>query len=94
MHSDIGVGPTVVGTLVASWSPTPRSPGCSGSSRTTRSRWFVPYRVVLGVVLLGLLATGVMSADLSLDVGHSQPARLLMTKTTSELGSISPSAIG
>ena len=35
----------------SSW-PTPRSPGCCGSSPATRSRSFVWYRVALGIVLI------------------------------------------
>jgi undecaprenyl-diphosphatase len=62
IHSDIGVGPTVVGTLVSflvayvavAW----LLKFVAGHSIT----WFVPYRIVLGVGLLGLLATGVITA--------------------------------
>ena len=59
---DIGVGPTVVGTLVSfvvayasvAWLLKFVAHHSIGK--------FVPYRVVLGVVVLGLLAGGVMSA--------------------------------
>jgi undecaprenyl-diphosphatase len=60
--SDIGVGPTVVGTLVSfvvayaaiAW----LLKFVAGHSIT----WFVPYRLVLGLALLGLLAAGVITA--------------------------------
>jgi undecaprenyl-diphosphatase len=62
VHSDIGIGPTVVGTLVSfvvayaavAW----LLKFVAGHPIT----WFVPYRLVLGLGLLGLLATGVISA--------------------------------
>ncbi len=62
VNSDIGVGPTVVGTLVAfvvayaaiAW----LLKFVAGHAIT----WFVPYRLVLGVALLGLLAGGVINA--------------------------------
>ncbi|MCL2541411.1 MAG: undecaprenyl-diphosphate phosphatase [Nocardioidaceae bacterium] len=58
----IGVGPTVVGTaisfVVAFFSVAWLLKFVAGHPITA----FVPYRVVLGVVLLGLLAAGVMSA--------------------------------
>jgi undecaprenyl-diphosphatase len=62
VNSDIGVGPTVVGTLVSfvvayaavAW----LLKFVAGHPIT----WFVPYRIVLGLALLGLLATGVISA--------------------------------
>jgi undecaprenyl-diphosphatase len=60
--SDIGVGPTVVGTLVSfavayaaiAW----LLRFVAGHSIV----WFVPYRLVLGFGVLALLATGVISA--------------------------------
>jgi undecaprenyl-diphosphatase len=60
--SDIGVGPTVVGTLVSfvvayaaiAW----LLRFVAGHSIV----WFVPYRLVLGFGVLALLATGVVSA--------------------------------
>jgi undecaprenyl-diphosphatase len=60
--SGIGVGPTVVGTLVSfvvayaavAW----LLKFVAGHPIT----WFVPYRVVLGLGILGLLAVGVMNA--------------------------------
>jgi undecaprenyl-diphosphatase len=62
VHGNIGVGPTVVGTLVSfvvayaaiAW----LLKFVAGHSIT----WFVPYRVALGVILLGLLATSVITA--------------------------------
>ncbi len=62
VNSDIGIGQTVVGTLVSfivayaavAW----LLKFVAGHSIT----WFVPYRLVLGLGLLGLLATGVISA--------------------------------
>ncbi|MEO7350607.1 MAG: undecaprenyl-diphosphate phosphatase, partial [Marmoricola sp.] len=62
VNSDIGIGPTVVGTFVSfvvayaavAW----LLKFVAGHSIT----WFVPYRLVLGFGLLGLLATGVISA--------------------------------
>ena len=62
VHSDIGIGPTVVGTAVSfvvayaavAW----LLKFVAGHSIV----WFVPYRLVLGFVVLGLLATGVMTA--------------------------------
>jgi undecaprenyl-diphosphatase len=62
VNSDIGVGPTVVGTLVSfvvayaavAW----LLKFVAGHPIT----WFVPYRIVLGLALLCLLATGVISA--------------------------------
>ncbi len=62
VHSDIGIGPTVVGTVVSfvvayaavAW----LLRFVAGHSIT----WFVPYRLVLGVVILGLLATGTLGA--------------------------------
>ncbi|MCW2829099.1 MAG: undecaprenol kinase [Marmoricola sp.] len=62
VNSDIGVGPTVVGTLVSfvvayaavAW----LLKFVAGHPIT----WFVPYRIVLGLALLGLLATNVISA--------------------------------
>jgi len=58
----IGVGPTVVGTAVSfvvayaaiAW----LLRFVAGHSIT----WFVPYRLVLGVVIIGLLATGTINA--------------------------------
>jgi undecaprenyl-diphosphatase len=62
VHSDIGIGPTVVGTLVSfvvaygavAW----LLKFVAGHSIV----WFVPYRLVLGLGLLALLATGVVTA--------------------------------
>jgi len=62
VHGNIGVGPTVVGTLVSfvvayaaiAW----LLKFVAGHPIT----WFVPYRVALGVILLGLLATSVITA--------------------------------
>jgi undecaprenyl-diphosphatase len=61
-NSDIGLGPTLVGTFVSfvvaygavAW----LLKFVSGHSIA----WFVPYRLVLGFAVLGLLATGVMTA--------------------------------
>ncbi len=61
-NSDIGIGPTVVGTAVSfvvayaavAW----LLRFVAGHSIV----WFVPYRLVLGFVVLGLLATGVITA--------------------------------
>ena len=41
----VGWGPTASAPRSASWWPMPRSPGCCGSSRATRSITFVWYRV-------------------------------------------------
>ncbi|GAB3664947.1 undecaprenyl-diphosphate phosphatase [Nocardioides korecus] len=62
LHSSIGVGPTVVGTLVSfvvayaavAW----LLRFVAGHAIT----WFVPYRVVVGLGLLVLLGAGVVSA--------------------------------
>jgi undecaprenyl-diphosphatase len=62
VHSNIGAGPTLVGTVVSfvvaygaiAW----LLRFVAGHPIT----WFVPYRIVLGLVLLGLLAGGVISA--------------------------------
>ncbi len=62
VNSDVGIGQTVVGTLVSfvvayaavAW----LLRFVAGHSIT----WFVPYRLVLGFAVLGLLATGVITA--------------------------------
>ncbi len=62
VNSDIGLGQTAVGTLVSfvvayaavAW----LLKFVAGHSIT----WFVPYRIVLGLGLLALLATGVVNA--------------------------------
>ncbi|MCW2846787.1 MAG: undecaprenol kinase [Marmoricola sp.] len=62
LHSDIGVGPTVVGTLVSfvvAYAAVAWLLKFVGSHSIT---WFVPYRLVLGLGLLALLATNVISA--------------------------------
>ena len=46
----------------ASWWPTRRSPGCCKFVAGHSITWFVPYRLVLGFAVLGLLATGVITA--------------------------------
>jgi undecaprenyl-diphosphatase len=60
--SDIGLGQTLVGTgvsfVVAYASVAWLLKFVAGNSIA----WFVPYRVVVGVVILGLLAAGLMSA--------------------------------
>jgi undecaprenyl-diphosphatase len=62
INSDIGVGPTVVGTLVSfvvAYAAVAWLLKFVGGHSIT---WFVPYRLVLGVALLGLLAGGVINA--------------------------------
>ena len=62
VNGDIGVGPTAVGTLVSfvvayaaiAW----LLKFVAGHSIT----WFVPYRILVGLALIGLLATGVIGA--------------------------------
>ena len=62
VNSDIGVGPTVVGSLVSfvvAYASVAWLLRFVGHHSIT---WFVPYRVVLGLGLLVLLGTGVVTA--------------------------------
>ncbi len=62
LSSDIGVGPTVVGTVVSfvvAYAAVAWLLKFVGGHSIT---WFVPYRVVLGLGLLGLLAAGAITA--------------------------------
>ena len=62
VDSDIGVGPTVVGTAVSfvvAYAAVAWLLKFVGGHSIT---WFVPYRIVLGLAILGLVATGVVSA--------------------------------
>src|SRR3712207_1925481 len=58
----VGVGPTVVGTLVSFVVAYASVPWLRRFVAHHSIGKFVPYRVALGVLLLALLATGVMSA--------------------------------
>jgi undecaprenyl-diphosphatase len=60
--SDIGVGPTVVGTFVSFVVAYASVAWLLRFVAHHSIAWFVPYRLVLGVVVLGLVATTVMSA--------------------------------
>ena len=62
LNSSIGVGPTVVGTLVAFVVAYVAIAWLLKFVAHHSIVWFVPYRVALGLILLGLLATGTMSA--------------------------------
>ena len=62
VNSDIGVGPTVVGTLVSFVVAYAAVAWLLKFVASNSITWFVPYRIVLGVALLGLLAGGVISA--------------------------------
>ncbi len=60
--SDIGVGPTVVGTAVSFVVAYASVAWLLRFVSHHSIAWFVPYRVVLGLGLLGLLAAGVVTA--------------------------------
>jgi len=60
--SDIGVGPTVVGTLVSFAVAYVAIAWLLRFVAGHSIAWFVPYRLVLGFTVLGLLATGVITA--------------------------------
>ena len=60
--SDIGVGPTVVGTAVSFVVAYVSIAWLLRFVSHHSISWFVPYRVVLGLGLLGLLGAGVISA--------------------------------
>ncbi|CAN5359347.1 undecaprenyl-diphosphate phosphatase [soil metagenome] len=62
LSSDIGVGPTVVGTLVSFVVAYAAVAWLLRFVAGHSIAWFVPYRVVLGLTLLGLLGFGVVSA--------------------------------
>jgi len=62
VNSDIGVGPTVVGTLVSFVVAYATVAWLLRFVADHPITWFVPYRLVLGFGLLGLLATGAISA--------------------------------
>ena len=62
LGGDIGVGETVVGTVVAFVVAYASIAWLLRFVAHHPITWFVPYRVALGVVLLVLLGTGVMSA--------------------------------
>jgi undecaprenyl-diphosphatase len=62
VHSDIGVGQTVVGTLVSFVVAYGAIAWLLRFVAGHPISWFVPYRVVLGVVLLGLLVGGAITA--------------------------------
>ncbi len=62
VNSDIGIGPTVVGTLVSFVVAYAAVAWLLKFVAGHSIGWFVPYRVVLGVTLLGLLASGVIGA--------------------------------
>ena len=59
---DIGVGPTVVGTLVSFVVAYAAIAWLLRFVAHHPITWFVPYRVLLGLGLLGLLAAGVITA--------------------------------
>ena len=60
--SDIGIGPTVVGTLVSFVVAYAAVAWLLRFVAHHSITWFVPYRLVLGFGLLGLLSFGVLSA--------------------------------
>lgn len=60
--SDIGVGPTVVGTAVSFVVAYAAVAWLLRFVAHHSISWFVPYRIALGIVVLGLLAFGVTSA--------------------------------
>jgi undecaprenyl-diphosphatase len=62
LGGDIGVGETLVGTVVAFFVAYASVAWLLRFVAHHAITWFVPYRVVLGVVLLALLATNVISA--------------------------------
>jgi len=62
LGGDIGVGETLVGTVVAFLVAYASIAWLLRFVAHHPITWFVPYRVVLGLVLVGLLASGVMSA--------------------------------
>lgn len=62
VNSDIGIGPTVVGTLVSFVVAYAAVAWLLKFVAGHSIGWFVPYRLVLGVTLLGLLASGVIGA--------------------------------
>jgi len=62
LGGDIGVGETLVGTVVAFLVAYASIAWLLRFVAHHPITWFVPYRVVLGLVLVGLLAGGVMSA--------------------------------
>ena len=62
LGGDIGVGQTVVGTVVSFVVAYASIAWLLKFVAHHPITWFVPYRVVLGLVLIGLLASGVMSA--------------------------------
>jgi undecaprenyl-diphosphatase len=62
VNSDIGFGPTAVGTLVSFAVAYAAVAWLLKFVAGHSIGWFVPYRLVLGFAVLGLLATGVVSA--------------------------------
>ena len=62
VNSDIGLGPTVVGTLVSFVVAYAAVAWLLKFVASNSITWFVPYRIVLGVAILGLLAGGVITA--------------------------------
>ena len=62
LSGDVGVGETVVGTVVAFVVAYASIAWLLRFVAHHPITWFVPYRVALGLVLVGLLATGAMSA--------------------------------
>ncbi len=62
LGGDIGVGETIVGTVVAFVVAYASIAWLLRFVAHHPITWFVPYRIALGAVLLGLLASGVMSA--------------------------------
>ncbi len=62
VNSDIGIGPTVVGTLVSFVVAYAAVAWLLRFVAGHSIGWFVPYRLVLGVTLLVLLASGVIGA--------------------------------
>lgn len=62
VHGDIGVGPTVVGTVVSFVVAYAAVAWLLRFVAHHPITWFVPYRVVLGVLVLALLGFGVMQA--------------------------------
>lgn len=62
VNSDIGFGPTAVGTLVSFVVAYAAVAWLLKFVADHSIGWFVPYRLVLGLAVLGLLATSVISA--------------------------------
>jgi undecaprenyl-diphosphatase len=62
LHGSIGVGPMVVGTVVAFAVAYASVAWLLRFVAHHSIAWFVPYRVVVGLTVLALLATGAMSA--------------------------------